>query len=492
MADTAVRKIAIFGNGLAGLFCAAKFSKILPNSIERVYVEGSKTSETDMFYGGITPPSTYDFLLGLGLTEPDILPATNTSFSLGTQYRDWGPDNRAWTQSFHRPLPAYNGVGFHHYLTRLKSSSPDQSALESYVMSTAAAKAGVFAHPPEGQNIPLKDIEYGYHFLPEEICECLTAQLCASSLKWLKADIETVHRQGDDVESVTLSTGESLKADFIIDALGPNSKIIAAKPQTQTSGRQLKAMSTFTRTDKLDGVCRVLTGTDYGWQAQIPMQNGTHRLRVFAPESEAKALATNEIRDQTPIEVKLGRLPVPWTGNCLSIGHGAAILEPLTPAPILLLQRDIERLAELIPVTRTMTVESREYNRRFTSDYDHAELFHAAFFLPSDSGKTPYLKAATASQPDERLSRKIEQFENRGALVQYDYEPFDERDWTMLHLGMRRQPRRYDPLADHIAEGQLKDRLTQMRGAVETMAKKMPAHHIYMTGLLKYLKEKHG
>ena len=62
----------------------------------------------------------------------------------------------------------------------------------------------------------------------------------------------------------------------------------------------------------------------------------------------------------------------------------------------------------------------------------------------------------------------------------------------MLHLGLGRQPERYDPLADHIPDDQLKNRLTQMRGAIEMMAKKMPPHHVYMTGLLKYLKEKHG
>lgn len=492
MESTSIKKIAIFGNGLAGLLCVAKLNSILPNSVDLVYVEASQASETDIVFGTVTPPSTYDFLLSLGFTEPDLMPSTNASFSLGTCYKNWGPESRDWTQTFHRPLPAFNGVGFHHYLTRLRSVSTELSELDPYVMSAAAAKAGVFAHPPEGKNIPLKDIEYGYHFLPEEFCEFLTAKLRASAIEWLKTDVESVDRQGDDIEQVALSNGEMFEADFIIDALGPNSKLIAPHTPTQSSDRQLRAMSAFTPNDKLDGVCRVLTGTNYGWQSETPLQNGTHRLAVYAPESEVKALAAHENSDLSPVNVTPGHAATPWQGNCLTLGHGAAIIEPLTPAPILLLQRDIERLAELIPVTGTMKVESREYNRRFTADYEHAELFHSAFFLSDVAGNTPYLQAASASLLNDRLSRKVQQFKSRGVLVQYDYEPFDDRDWTMLHLGMGRYPTRYDPLADHIPEDQLKNRLTQMRSAIEVMAKKMPPHQIYMTGLLKYLKEKHG
>jgi len=493
MANTPVKKIAIFGNGLAGLLCAAKLVKILPNQVELTYVEATNVSATDIFFGTVTTPSTYDFLLGLDVSEPDILPATNTNFSLGTQYKDWGPENRAWTQGYHRPLPAFNGVGFHHYLTRLKSAAPELSELELYIMSVAAAKAGVFAHPPEGKNIPLADIEYGYHFIPEEFCALLSSKLRAiQSLKWLTADIRSSERKGDDIQSVSLSNGDILKADFIVDALGPQSKLAAPKSQTQVSERQLKAVSSVVPTNKLGGVCRVLTGAEFGWQSETPSQNGTRRLTVFAPESETEALNAHGNFEQAPVYAALGGLQTPWLGNCLILGHGAAIVEPLTPAPILLLQRDIERLAELIPVTNQMKVESREYNRRFTADYEHAALFQSAFFVSETVAETPYLIAASTAKSDERLSRKIQQFRSRGVLVQYDYEPFDEKDWTMLHFGMGRYPTRYDPLADHIPDDQLKNRLTQMRAAIEMMAKKMPPHHIYMTGLLKYLKEKHG
>jgi len=492
MTKMAVKQIAIFGNGLAGLLCALKLNKVLPGSVELTYVEGSESNNTDIFFGTVTPPATYDFLLSLGLTEPDILPATNTSFSLGTQYKNWGPDKRTWTQSSYRPLPAHNGVGFHHYLTKLRSTSPYLSEIEPYIMSVEAAKSGCFAHPPEGRNIPLKEIEYGYHFLPNEFCDLLSRKLKASRVKWLKADVMSAQRNGEEIETILLSNGNSLAPDFIIDALGAQSNLASPKPPTISPARPLKALSSFVPTEKIEGVTRVLSGKNYGWQSETPLQNGIHRLTVFAPESESEAIESHGKLDHTSTSVTLGTLPSPWTGNCLILGHGAAIIEPLTTAPILLLQRDIERLAELIPVSNKMAVESREYNRRFTADYEHAALFQRTFFVSDTVKKTPYFEAVTALPLDQKILDKVRQFKSRGILVQYDYEPFNDRDWTLLHLGMGRYPARYDPLANHIPADQLISSLKQMRAAIETMAKKMPPHHIYMTGLFKYLKEKHG
>jgi hypothetical protein len=57
---------------------------------------------------------------------------------------------------------------------------------------------------------------------------------------------------------------------------------------------------------------------------------------------------------------------------------------------------------------------------------------------------------------------------------------------------MGRDMQRYDPLADRIPEAALANKLSQMKTAIKQMADKMPPHQHYMSGLLKYLKEKHG
>jgi len=487
-----IKRIVIFGDGLAGLLCLAKLVKVLPPDIELVYVQSHKVNELDIFFGTVTPPSTYDFLLALDITEPGLLLLTNTSFSLGTRYENWSAKNRTWVQSFHRPLPLFNGVGFHHYLTRLRSSAPELSDIEPYIMSVQAAERSVFAHPPEGKKIPLADVQYGYHFLTEDWRQILVSKIDRNLVQQIDAGIKSVDRTGSKIQSVALSDGQTIQADFFINALGPNSKLVADHKKTNPSKRKLRAVSEFNSSENSGGVCRVVTGTDYGWQSATSLQAGTQYLKIYESSSEKVALQSRGHSADEPVEAEIGRLHEPWSENCLAIGHSAGIIEPLTPAPIMLLQRDIDRLAELIPVTADMTVESREYNRRFRNDYDHAETFTEGFFVSDDRKDSPYWQTALGQKTNPKLSGKIEQFLSRGTHVQYDYEPFSAEDWTMLHLGMGRNPRRYDPLANRIPEDQLKAKLSQMRQAIEMMAKKMPLNHIYMSGLIKYLKEKHG
>jgi tryptophan halogenase len=90
----------------------------------------------------------------------------------------------------------------------------------------------------------------------------------------------------------------------------------------------------------------------------------------------------------------------------------------------------------------------------------------------------------------EKLKRKIVQFESRGVILQYDLEPFNNEDWTQIHLGMGRAPDRYDPLADKIEENQLIEILKNIKLANNITASKMPPLKKYMTGLIKYLRNK--
>jgi len=489
-----LKHIAICGTGLAGTLCAAALAHLLPDEIKLSLVDIPGSDETDIFFGNVTSPAIYDFLLSIGITEPKLLPATNTAFSLGTQYINWGANKRSWIQSFHKPLPIFQGVEFHHYLTRLRHIAPEAKAQnlytqDRYIMSAHAARGNVFAHPPEDKKTPLHNIEYGYHFSPKDWCELLSRHLKNSRITRLSGDIKSIERTEGRIRSITLSDDRRVEAELYIDCTGFKSKISHSKIQ---SNRHLKAATSFIPEDKTGNICRQVTRTDYGWHSETSFQNGQQCLTIYDPASEKTALTAHGKTDISPIEVTLGRLDKPWQSNCLAIGHSAAVLEPLTPAPMILLQRDLERLVELIPHTENMNVEAREYNRRFIEDYNHGSIFQRGFFEDEGSGKSAYWKAAMAETIDQKLENKITQFQSRGTSVQYDLEPFSKEDWIQQHFGMDRSPRRYDPLADRADKQQIMQTFNQLRIANETLAMKMPPHHIYMTKLLEYFRKKHG
>jgi len=187
----------------------------------------------------------------------------------------------------------------------------------------------------------------------------------------------------------------------------------------------------------------------------------------------------------------LGRRSTAWVGNCVAIGHAAGVVEPLSQAPMLLLQRDIERLLSLLPFSSDMSVERREFNRQSADDYTHAEIFNRALFETQPVADTPYWRAAREEPMHEKLAQKIVQFESRGVLVSFDLEPFNAEDWTILHYGMGRRPARHDRVADRAAETDVRRFLTSMRRDIENLARTLPTHHDYMAGLIRYLSQPH-
>jgi tryptophan halogenase len=215
-------------------------------------------------------------------------------------------------------------------------------------------------------------------------------------------------------------------------------------------------------------------------------------MTIFHPDMESEARAAHSAPADHSGNFALGHRAGAWSGNCIAIGHAAAVFEPVTAAPLLTLQLDIERLLSLIPVSGDFSFECREYNRRFAEDALHIALFHQALFATETAFESGYWRQACGAPMSEKLKRKIDQFESRGILVEYDLEPFNEQDWIILHYGMKRRPARYDRLADAVDAAVMDSQISAMQSAVLQMAKKLPAHTIYLTNLLKYLRDNHG
>lgn len=558
--------ILICGRGLAAVMTAAALAHNLPDAVNITLLDIEGTDKTDVFYGSAASPSAYDFMRSIGMEEPELLLGSNTAFSFGTHYKQWGGNKRgpnekqrSWMQSFHLPLPVFNGVDFHHYLVRrhqlenpagVSKSGARGPSLEPYIMPVQAAYKGAFAHPPEGRKIPLANAQYGYHVSPASWTRCIAARLPAR-INRLSGAIKTLIQSDGAIRAVDLGGEQQVSADLFIDCTGPTAQLLVPLQSSAPDGdnhangsvngsanggvnpveaRTLRAAQSWTplpshtehkqdtqnTPQNLRSSCRTLTGEDFGWTAETPLQNGVHRLALYHPNDEDAALknlgALGALGGagephSAPIEIKTGRRAAAWQGNCVAIGQSAAAVEPLTPAPLMLLQGDIERLLELIPVSSDMQVERREYNRRFREDHIHAGLFQQAFFAAPqktapekaspEKTTAPYWQAARRAAADDqelsdKLAAKIEQFESRGVFVTYDYEPFSPQDWAMLHFGLGHYPARYDPLADRAPAAKINESLDRMEMAIAAMAEKMPPHAVYMSGLLRYLQDKHG
>jgi tryptophan 7-halogenase len=481
--DKPIERILVCGAGLAGHMTSAALSRQLPPSVQITVVDCAGASSADHFYGTVAPPSAYAFNLALGVSEPDLILRSDAAFCLGVEYSDWG--RSSWIQCFQQQLPVIGGVLFHHYLSRLRLGE-----LEPYLVSAMAARNGSFAHPPERGDTPLSRAEYGYQFDPRSYARLFAASADAARVQRLAATIAHVDRDEAGISAIRLADGASHTADLYIDCTGPDALLLSRLDAPSLAGRRVGAAFSRNAGDRLAAPCVKVTSADYGWSARTPLRQGEARLTLYHPDARAEALRAHGAAPELESEAVLGRRAQAWLGNCVAIGQSASVVEPLTTAPMLLLQRDIERLLSLIPVSPQMSVERGEFNRRCAEDYAHAGLFNRALFETEPLPDAPYWREARAEPVAEKLAMKLAQFASRGLLVGFDLEPFNQEDWTILHFGMGRRPERYDRVADQAPEDKLRQHLAAMRNDIERVVKAMPSHEAYLADLTRFLMKK--
>lgn len=472
------RTIVVYGGGFAAQLTAAAFSRSLGRAARLIIVAPDQIVESDALYGSTSAPTAHNFFESMGLDEPTLMVRTQSAFSLGTRFTNWPSSSPSWMQTFHLPLPLLSGVPFQHFLTARGA------ALEPYLISAQAAAKGVFAHPPDDPRHPLSRAEYGYQFSVSELREFLSERNATQEIELVAERLREVQVASGRISALVLESDRRVEADLFIDCSADERGLVSALGASFETARDLRASSTQQEGGQLGPAYRSLAANDQGWTASTPLQGRTDTLSIMHSGASS---------DSATFEFRTGRLDEAWAGNCVAIGHAAWVLEPLTPAPMMLLQRDIERALELIPVTDDHRVEAREYNRRFEDDIAHTNAFQRALFAVENVPQTPYWQDAAAVPIDEKLRRKLAQFKSRGIFVRYDLEPFNEEDWAILLNGMGVKPERYDRQVDGVDRASVTQQLEGIERAVAQMVSKMPPHHVYMTNMKRYLeKQKHG
>ncbi|KQM57200.1 MULTISPECIES: tryptophan 7-halogenase [unclassified Sphingomonas] len=467
----AIERILVCGDGLAARMTLAALARQLPPSVAILWARAGGQGESDLFYGNVTGPSGYAFNLAAGLDERRLTLDSTTAFSWGTRYAGWGA-GRSWMQSFALPFPVIDGVQFHQYL-----GLAGAGGIDPFVPGLQAARRGVFVHPPRaaanGASHPLSRAEYGYQFDPADYARLFDLPTRVEQVAGMVASVDAADGA---ITGVTMDDGRVVTADLYVDVSGPAARLLSAVAHDAPSGRRIALAVQDVPADD-QAPLRTLRATPQGWESDTPLKGRTRRTIVGAPGYVAGGEAT------------LGRRARAWVGNCVGVGQAAGVVEPLTPAPMLLLERDIDRLLTLIPVSADARVEAAEYNRRFAEDHDHAALFQQALFAVDGLPDGPYWDAARAAQVPEKLVRKLTMFERRGVLVAYDLEPFHPEDWLILHLGSGRYPARHDPLATRADKAQVAQFLSGMAREIEQGVATLPPARVYRTQLEQYLRK---
>lgn len=474
-------RIAVCGSGLAAAMANAALAAQLPPETQLVHV-GEDTLDTDAWYGGMTGAGAYDFNLAANVTEPDVFLQTDTVFSFGTLYADWGEDGRSWIQALHLALPITEGVEFAHLLRRAQGAD-----LEPFLISAVAGREGRFAHPPDTGASPLSRAEYGYQFDPERYAALFRA--AAGRVERVRGIIADVRVADGRILAIRMADGALVTADLFVDCTGPSAMLLTSLGAQDLDGRSLHAAWSAKPSRSPGAPLRAVQGRPFGWLAETQLAGQVARITIADPSAQDAALAAHDAPIRGSSSLQLGWRDDAWRGNCVAPGHAAGVLEPLTAAPMMLLERGISRLLSLVPVSRDMQIEAREFNRLHRSDHRYAAQFTRTLYAIDNPPETAFWRSACGEPMDEDLARRLALFRSRGTQVRYDLEPFHPEDWTILHFGMGRLPERHDPLAEAVPLPRAREMLGAMSRTVAGCAQAMPAHARYLEGLRGFLRQ---
>jgi tryptophan 7-halogenase len=473
VAPNAVRTVVIVGGGSAGWMTAAALATTLAGRCTITVVEDPAQVEDS---GCLLPfesslPGLTVFHTLLGLNEDALIASTGATFSLGRSFAGWtagGP----YIHPFGEFGATIAGAGFHHLYERRRAQGVKEQ-LEDYCLAATAAKLGRFARPTTDPRSVMSTMGYGLHLKVADYVAELRRLALGRGVTAIAGAVDDCELEEGMIRAV-IADGVRIPGDLFIDCTGQDGGLIRERLQTPwVDWSEWLACDRFvgaiSPTPLPDQPLTSVEATTSGWTLRAPLQAESGQASFYSS-------ATTPDEDLTALPFSQGRLASPWVGNCVAIGLSAAVVEPLEPTSLHIVQTGIARLLGLWPDLSFAGGEAAEYNRTMGAELDRIRDFLIAHYRLNDRQGQPFWDRARAVAAPEQLALKQHQFESRGRLVLHDEEAFVEPSWIALFLGQGLNPRRHHVLADQIPDPALDQTFARMRQVIQNAAQSMPPH----------------
>ncbi len=494
MHSNRVERVLIVGGGTAGWMTAAFLSQALGKHIKIQLIESDDISTIGV--GEATIPPIINFNTALGLDEDEFVKATQATFKLGIQFRNWGQIGSTYTHGFGTMGQDTGLVDFAQYWLKMAQAGK-VSRLEDYSINLLACDKNKFMRATDKyEKSPLKDIGHAFHFDAGLYAKFLRTYAEAHGVLRTEGKVSSVqqHPESGMVTSVTMENGDVHAADLFVDCSGFRGLLIE---QTLHTGYEdwshwlpcnralavpcesISPLTPYTRS----------TAHAAGWQWRIPLQsrigNGHVYCSEFMGDDEATSILMNNLdgkalAEPRPIKFVTGRRKLFWNQNVVAIGLSSGFIEPLESTSIHLIQKGVSRLVSFFPDKDFDQADIDEFNRQSLAEYEQVRDFivlHYHATQRNDSGFWNYCR--TMPIPDT-LSRKIDLFRSNGRIYRLNNELFGEVSWFQVMYGQGIHPSGYHPLVDAKPEELVARMLDDVRKVMHGVVDLMPSHEEFI------------
>ena len=449
-----IRKVVIVGGGTAGWMAAAALSKIFGRDarISRSSWWNPRRSERSASAKRRSRKSTSS-TRSRRSTSDDFVRATNATYKLGIEFRDWTRIGHRYVHPFGFYGLDMLGIEFHHHWLKGRMLG-DVTPLDDYSLSVAAGLKGRFEHPRAAAArfaaVP--------HLLRFPVRRGPVREISARSVAEASGVVRTEGRivdVGAERRKRLRRSGRArerkrIEGELFIDCSGFRGLLIE-----QTLGSGFEDWSTWLRaiarsavgcesSDDQQPLTRS-TARRPGWQWRIPLQhrmgNGYVYSSAHLADDEAAARARSPIStgSRSPSRGSSGSAPAIARkhGSRTSFRSGLAggFLEPLESTSIHLVQTGIARLMTLFPIAPFDAHEIERYNDLTVEEYVDIRDFLVLHYNATerdDSDFWDYCRDARAARRARLQARDVPP--QRTHLPRAN-ELFTETSWLAVMVG---------------------------------------------------------
>ena len=499
MGDGAVQRVLIVGGGTAGWMSAAFLSQAVGKHVRIQLVESEEIGIVGV--GEATIPPISNFNSALGIDEDEFIKATQASFKLGIQFRNWGWLGNEYIHGFGTMGHQTGLVDFHHYWLKARQQGKVDSLDEYSINLLACVKNKFMRATTKYPNSPLADIGHAFHFDASLYAKYLRGYAEKHGVLRTEGRIASVqqHPETGFVTSVTMQNGDVHAADLFIDCSGFRSMLLG-----QTLGVEFEDWSHWLPCDRAQAVpCESVSPlTPYtrstahasGWQWRIPLQHRTGNGHVYCSQyisdDEAAAVLLRNLdgkplADPRPLKFTAGRRRRFWEKNVVALGLAGGFLEPLESTSIHLIQKGISRLGAFFPTRDFPAADIAEFNRQSLLEYEQIRDFIILHYCASTRDDSEFWNYCRTMPIPASLQEKIDLFRANGRIFRINNELFAEVSWFQVMFGQGIHPQGYHPLADAKAPEAIDAMLADVKRVMHGVVDNMPTHEQFIEKFCK-------
>lgn len=458
--NPAIKNIVIIGGGVIGWSAAVGLARGLQGQNVSISLIDQEPLEAAVMS---VSPQIFDYHRILALQEKHLFQSGDAKLCLARCYQGISNSDSPVYLAYDSALPEFHSIELHQVLRWLGKTD-----YSPYSVPAAAAQANKLALPAKGQAGIQSNFSAGLNVNAQaykNYMQGAAIQLGVTRHEQSIAEIK-LNESNSFVSYISLTNGQRLDADLVIDNSGTNSIVMRqlygreylSSPTAQVINSRLQAQSFVSNTAS---PYSKHIACEHGWLEIIDMTNCItgilhYNNQVFSLEQAQNALrqhmATNASRLNkeeelhfTSLATTPGSLSQFFYKNCVAIGEAAGYVGCPSIENIVLAQRAITKLLDLFPSKTCLPANQNEYNRRVRLDFKQAQDFLQLHYFLAKTAETsgPWSKLSELS---DELAQRIALFES-SSFVAYELNPMINRQsWINLFFAGLQINHSFDPL----------------------------------------------